>query len=472
MSIIGAGKNLTTLKRASSAYGTVIRCDTSDNVLMSDFAIDGGLSGFPTNANNGIRVFDCNNVTCRNISVTNFANCAILVFVTTAGTKKNVIIDNCDCDGASTANDGFLLVSMDSSVIRHCTARNIRGGTGPNYGLQLKNFCTNSAIEDSYALNCVVGFAYGNDDNIQGASGCRVTGGIARNCDGGFLGGYFDHCEIDGLVIAQQTGNLEAIRIQGDSANNAFTGIVITGTPSPKGAVRFDDTTNLNFVEVNLLDAACGSVGEFEGTSSNNQVVLRRYGTNKPTNEKSGASTGTGNEVWVHSRPQDQIRLTFGENMQAENFDRILGRDATAMVTQTAYFMRVPLKAGQVISNIDMIVTAAGSGLTLSKVGIYKKDGTQLASSADQGTAWQSVGLKVNALSSSFTVPSDDVYFFCLIAIGTTPPTVLSSGAVGNKNAASSGGVIPYGTMLTQTDLPSPATISTSSGVPFWVGAP
>ena len=475
MKLIGQGKYMTTLKRNSNAYGTVIRCDNADNVHLEGFTIDGGLSGFPTNANNGIRIFDSSNVTCRNIKIFNYQTNAILAFVTTPNTKSNVVYDSCECDGTGGANNGFLIVSMDESVIRHCRALNVQGASGPNYGLQLKNQCRYSAIEDGYANNCASGFAFGNDTNSSpSVSECRITGGIAINCTSGFIGSYDDHNVVEGLVVVQQAGNNEAIRFQGNSNNNAVIGTVVTGTPSPKGVVRFDDTCSYNFVELNSADVSgSGSFGDFEGTTNNNVVVVRRIGTNRPANDKAGSSTGTGNQVWVHSKPLDQIRLKFGENTLTENFPRDAAAQATIMAgtstSATAYFMRVPVTAGMVISNVIFSVTTAGAGMTLSKVGLYSKAGTQLAVSVDQGTNWQSTGTKTVPLSATYTVPADDVIYACILAIGTTLPTVARGGATGSQNTALSGGVTPYGTMATQTDLPSPATIVTSGGIAFAV---
>lgn len=135
---------------------------------------------------------------------------------------------------------------------------------------------------------------------------------------------------------------------------------------------------------------------------------------------------------------------------------------ATIMVDGTVYYAAMPLLAGDTVTNLSLFVQAAGAGVTLSKVGLYSSTGTLLASSADQGTNWQSTGLKTIALQAAYTVQTSGIYYAaCVSKTGTTMPT-LTRGAGTNSmvSVAVGSGALPWAGQLAQTDLPSPGTIS------------
>jgi hypothetical protein len=164
--------------------------------------------------------------------------------------------------------------------------------------------------------------------------------------------------------------------------------------------------------------------------------------------------------------------LAAGQGLITQNFDRQTGFGGQILADGTAYFMLVPLCAGDVISNISIHVSTIGVTPTVSKVGLYSKAGILLAASAELGAAWTTAtGTKTAALITPFTVPADDVYYIAVLCKAATLPTCTRGPATTSFSGVGSGAV-PYGVQTGQTDLPSPATIAFGSGAPFalWVG--
>lgn len=151
---------------------------------------------------------------------------------------------------------------------------------------------------------------------------------------------------------------------------------------------------------------------------------------------------------------------------------------ATALAaTQTVYGMAVGLLGGDVVTNMTVGLQTIGVSVTLMKVGIYTKTGTLLASSADQSsvmngtTGFKTITLTNQANGQPLTIPSDDLYYAALLAVGAgTQPTLLQPKGALNTfqaiNSASSQTVVQTG----QTDLPASATFTaTSAGRTFWI---
>lgn len=161
--------------------------------------------------------------------------------------------------------------------------------------------------------------------------------------------------------------------------------------------------------------------------------------------------------------------LMQAENIKGQNFPRQAAAGTAIMVDGTAYFQGVGLVAGDIVTKIMVCVTTLGASVTLSKVGLYTTGGSLLASSADQGTAWQSTGIKEISLSSPFTVVTSGAYYLAVISkASVTLPTLLRGNSTGGASAAITGGVQAFGTQLAQTDLPSPATIASTAAIAYW----
>lgn len=155
-----------------------------------------------------------------------------------------------------------------------------------------------------------------------------------------------------------------------------------------------------------------------------------------------------------------------------ENFSRQVSVAGATLIDGTAYFMLVGLRAGTTVSNISIATTNPGVGMSLSKVGLYAKDGTKLTGSADLGTSWQTGNVIRTHAVTPYLVLADDGYYICVI--GKTAVTMPNFMRASNQTAAGAigSGMQPFGVQTGQTDLPSPATVTFSGGSPLalWVG--
>lgn len=138
--------------------------------------------------------------------------------------------------------------------------------------------------------------------------------------------------------------------------------------------------------------------------------------------------------------------------------------------------MAVGLYAEEKISNLSVAFAAAGSGITLSKVGLYSSTGVQLAVSADQGTSWQTSGIKTIPLITPYVVAATGTYYVGILVVFTTsgPTCARTTGAGVFQQFALAGKLAAYYAQAGQTDLPNPATFnaspSVSTGTEFWCG--
>ena len=176
-----------------------------------------------------------------------------------------------------------------------------------------------------------------------------------------------------------------------------------------------------------------------------------------------------------HPIPDERASLMLsGQGLISQNFERTASAAGLIMVDGTAYFMAVPLLAGDVVSSVSIAATTVGAGMTLSKVGLYALDGTRLAVSADLGAGWEGTdGTKTGALTAPYTVPTSGLYYAAIIGkTGTTMPTLLRglSNTIIDAMTAIGSGACPAGSQTGQTDLPASATITPAVGIGFWVG--
>ena len=143
-----------------------------------------------------------------------------------------------------------------------------------------------------------------------------------------------------------------------------------------------------------------------------------------------------------------------------------------AMTDGLIHFMGIDLFAGMRLTGAGIVVMTAGVAVTLSKVGLYTKGGTLLASSADQGTAWQTIGTYTIPFTAVYVVPATDMYYAAVIAKGGTVPGLLRTGQSMNTAGSVNSGSQPFGMQTGQTDLVTPATIVVGSGSPVapWIG--
>ena len=164
--------------------------------------------------------------------------------------------------------------------------------------------------------------------------------------------------------------------------------------------------------------------------------------------------------------------LAEGQGLKGQNYDRPLASNVTTVTDGTIYFVLVPLRQGDVVTNLHIAVNTASVASTVSKVGIYlPSDSTRQALTADLGTSWQTTGTKTHALTAPYTAPSTGVYWFAAIAKATTTlPTFARQSNLGGVDTAIGSGFAFMGQQTGQTDLIATATVSITTGLALWMG--
>ncbi len=156
-------------------------------------------------------------------------------------------------------------------------------------------------------------------------------------------------------------------------------------------------------------------------------------------------------------------------------FDPAVAAAATILPTAGAVRLaRIKLPAPATITNIHIVVTTAGSGLTSGQnfAAAWTTTGTLLAQSTDQTTAWASTGHKVMALSAPQPV-AGGVIVVGVWSNGTTLPTLARATAlsspVPNLGMASGYRYSSADTGLTTT-APAPLGAESAASTAYWFG--
>lgn len=173
----------------------------------------------------------------------------------------------------------------------------------------------------------------------------------------------------------------------------------------------------------------------------------------------------------------DQVWTPSYNGLLYSTGDPSLAQNTGLCVSGTKYVVRVPVSASQIVSNIWVVVTTAGSTLTSNQnlAGLYSSTGAQLGVTADQSAVWNSTGAKSMALTAAASVTSPYVYVE-LMSNGTTPATFSRFGQTTAANLNVSGATLraaTTGTGATALDAsftPSSGLLTTNTPFTFWVG--
>ena len=162
-----------------------------------------------------------------------------------------------------------------------------------------------------------------------------------------------------------------------------------------------------------------------------------------------------------------------GMGYWAETCDRQTAVSSAALTSQLVTFSAVGLLAGDVVTNLTVGVGVAGVSVTMAKIAIYSKTGTLLASTANLTTTFESTGVKTAAVTTPYTVLTDDLYYAAVLAVTASTIPNLRSGHTATSTgtmAAVGSGVMMCGAMAAQSDMPASATIATNNSATFvWV---
>lgn len=141
----------------------------------------------------------------------------------------------------------------------------------------------------------------------------------------------------------------------------------------------------------------------------------------------------------------------------------------------------VPIRYPLTVTNINLYLMAAGSGLTSGSCGValYSSTGALIGSNVTAGlaTAWASTGYKTHALTGGpFTVNAAGTVTAVAWYNGTTPPNLLRGVGVTDINLALTGTnniLVRVGLADTTITTTPPSTLGSKTATgnsPFWVG--
>ena len=176
----GAGKYLTTLKHIDGT-NTLIEGGSGSSVpyFLQGFGVNCQRSVYG-GGNQGIAIADTSGFLAKDLYVTDYKETGILVYTATPNTYSNNRVEDCDTDGLGVGKAGIIIANMNSSGIRRCTAKGVV--ISPGMGVELKNECHNSWIQDCYVQDCFVGIGLGNDGTTATCvRTCLISGCVTYN---------------------------------------------------------------------------------------------------------------------------------------------------------------------------------------------------------------------------------------------------------------------------------------------------
>lgn len=282
--IQGCGQD-TVIKRGSGLTTTVMEFRQSDGVQVRDLLID-GQHGVLGAANHGLVIFESNFAVVHNVHAQDYTNSGILVYAV-AGTHGNARISNCLVDGNGRSPVGILISGMYDSGMHGCTAIGCTTvGTGSDgYGLELKNECDGCYITDSYAKDCTVAVAFGQDITSTAVKNSRVSV-VSRACNFAFVCGRAENNHIDIIAEADgASGGEQVVDLQTDSIGNTVR-VTTRDVTASKRVARIRSGCTDNVIDVSCVTTLPTSavVALFDAGSERNTVQLNRLGvTPMPT---------------------------------------------------------------------------------------------------------------------------------------------------------------------------------------------
>lgn len=143
---------------------------------------------------------------------------------------------------------------------------------------------------------------------------------------------------------------------------------------------------------------------------------------------------------------------------------QMAGGGNSGFATQIVFGTGVPYRAGQVVTNLGWAVQTAAAGTNPTSIfqGLTDANGAMLMGSANlaASTAWTTAGLRTAALSSPYTITSDDLYYHVLLIDGTfsvTQPLFTRGANLGTGGRINAAGRWTHWTGATvgQTALPA-----------------
>lgn len=429
-------------------YGVLFNRAT-ENVVVADSTFEKLRHAVTTNGVDNKRGVP-RNITVAGCSAMHMTNAAFDTHVQGA----NIIFSGCvatNCD-----SNGYQIRSADTKVLG-CSASYCQGGVIIGLeaeGAEVRGSTFRKIVRKNAAGGYGIQLAASKRALIEG----NTVDSVERNLV--FILTGTDDCTIrrNRLLNPGNDGNAQ-------SGIKVDTGATCTGLE----IIDNDIAVYATGVDEGLSSGALNHAVDFSTSTTTSYVAMNRV------RGRAGSMVNNVGSNIIHDNrdidaPYRSVKLV-AEGLVSENFARSLASTGSVMTDGTVYYLAVELKAGDLVTNCHVIVSSAGATVTLSKLGLYDKSLARLALSADQGTAWESTGLKTAAMGTPYRVLVDDLYYVAAISKATgTLPTLLRNTAQALGSPVVGSGVRDYGNQTGQTDLPSPGTIGGSAPIGYWVG--
>ena len=365
---------------------------------------------------------------------------------------ENLLVEG---SGEASTQTGIRLAGAGRVTIRRCRIANCL--VGIDFYNDAGLFTERNHIEDTLVNDCGTGirffrtatghssFSYNHLTNV-GVDSCPTVG-INLGGGGGAVPNLYS-CVFDDVVVWAQDDSAVAWRIacnmtgvRGHITAERIAGATTTG---------YDVTANASGMTASFLNAA------FVGTFAT-PVAL-----------------AAGTFLTVMPRRDDHRLLAEGQGYIGETFPRTLAQGNSVMTDGTIAATLIPLRRGDLVTNIIVGVTTNAAVATLVKVALYSKTGSRLAVSADVDTDFNAGTTPrgvIVPLTTPYAVQDDDVFYLAFLAVGGTPPQLLKGVNLAGHNFAVGSGVRPAAQIAAggQTDMPSSGSINALSNPP-WFG--
>lgn len=517
LALVGSGWG-TVLKNnnATNQYAITFAGPGETRARFSDLTVDGNLSG-QTTGGGGIWAPGAVQCVFHRLHFTACRETGLFL-----GPQQdnafghNNHISQCLFDQAMTsagAGRAIHLTSNDENFIIACDFEFLGGATGPAAG-----------IYDQAGTQTIVGCNFVGGGHSMPAiriQDCSATKVIACNFDGVGGDGVFvaaTSCLIDANTIfgvgeIGTAGTYSGIHLEFAATNNTVSNNSISSSTT-NGAARAliredgDGDAGNNFIHGNTLITKGTIVnGALELNGTNSVVRANKGGgvngdlpapvktvagavsdasfpTNRPPADGTLAVNSTARELYGRSGGTwgsflPNVPLPRDQGLIAWSSDPATGMDGDTPPSGDMRLVRLILRAPATITNIWCAIVTAGAGLTAGRnlLGLYTAAGALVGQTADQTTAWGTIGVKSAALTTPYAAAAGTYYVGFLVA-GTTPPALFATspypggGALSPVNANLTGatGRSLYGPGG-QTALPANITMANNGLNPISVWA-
>jgi hypothetical protein len=167
-------------------------------------------------------------------------------------------------------------------------------------------------------------------------------------------------------------------------------------------------------------------------------------------------------------RDRNHIRMR-AEGLIAETFPRGAAAGQTTPTSGDVRATLIGLRAGDVVTNLHVIVAVVAATVTTAKLGLYSSADVLLASTANDTAIVTNLGTRTKAVSAPYTVTEDGGYYVAALVVATTMPQFVRGVSAVGVDTALTGGERICWVDAGETDLPATATPAASTSA-VWFG--